>query len=210
MEKIKNMFLKQTLSFMVVFVIAILLACKGTKSDSVTPEVKPAVTAAPVVKKTPIDIIKEKKTLVEAIDYAKIFSEDTENDISQGAVLFTLWAKDNLNRKEFATIPTTTHALVMKDSDSERGKRLCVSGSVSQISKSNSESWEGKKVWEGTMMLPSFKFVKYVAVGETGEIVQGTTATFCGVVIGKHAFSNAVGGTTHSVFAVGEFVSYER
>ena len=207
------MFKSNSLSRLVsmALIIVVMLACKSAKQDDkAAPEkVVPAAVKEPE-RKSPAEVVVELKTLKEVIEYVKTFSHDTENETSVGAVLFTLWAKDHLNRKEFQTVPATTHALVLKDSDAERGKRLCSSGRVIQISKSNSEVWGSSKVWEGVFMMPSFKAVRYIAVGETGEIVEGTTATFCGLVIGKYSYSNAGGGTTHAVSAVGEFISYEK
>jgi hypothetical protein len=158
--------------------------------------------------KTPLEAVAEKTTLREAIDHVSPEFEDTEDNVSRGTLLLAYWAKDSLTRAALDKLPATTIRALLKDSRAERGKRLCVTGQVVSITRSTSELWGPRKVWEGIVLNDAYDAVRYYAVGETGAIEQGTRATFCGVATGRYTYSNARGGTTHGVSAVGEFRSY--
>jgi hypothetical protein len=90
---------------------------------------------------------------------------------------------------------------VMKDSDEERGKGMCVTGRIIEIAVEKTD--KGKFAHAG--IISNMDVTKVVAVGSTGELVEGKTATFCGVVIGKHSYPNSGGGQTHTVRLVGMF-----
>lgn len=201
------------LVLLVALVLSALLACKAPpKTDNrarpATSEVTPAPSAPRP--KTALELVAEKATLREAIEHVKGDFEDMDNnDDSRGTLLLAYWAKDYLTRPAVDALPATTIRAILKDSASERGKRLCVGGQVVGITRSTSELWSGKKVWEGILVTDAFDAVRYFAVGETGAIVKGTRATLCGVATGRYSYSNVRGGTTHGVSLVGEFRSYE-
>jgi hypothetical protein len=193
-------------------VFASLLACKSKDHEAavVRAESTPAASSAPEVKrKTHGEALAEIESLVGAIEYVKPHCEDTADEHSTGTLLLTLWGKDKLRAKDIKALPEVSYAAAMKDSEEARGKHLCGTGKVLQISKSASPVWEGKKVWEGLLILPGMRIVKYIAVGETGAIVEDSTATFCGVVTGKYQYQKAGGGFAHSLALVGIFTSYQ-
>ena len=199
----------KTLLSVIVLLLA-LLACKGSApTDHRAPAVsaEPAVAPAPA-EDTPIEAIGKLTTLQEAVSFAKPFCSDVVNEVSPGEILLAVWMKDRLAGKDLDAIPATTVRAVLKDSEEARGKRLCGTGKVVQIARSRIEQWGASKVWQGLVMLPSRDVLHFTAVGETGEIVEDTTATLCGVVVGRYTYSNAGGGTTHAVAVTGHFRSY--
>lgn len=127
---------------------------------------------------------------------------DSTNQIDPAAQVFAIWSVDKLYWDELNLIPETKRALVMKDPTSERGKRLCVSGTVTQISVERST---GEMLTIGILMTSSVDFVRFIAVRSSGEIVENTAARICGIVIGTNSYSNTGGGVTHAAMLVGMF-----
>lgn len=125
---------------------------------------------------------------------------DSENELDPGTFLLAFWAKEKLS---LAAVDVkkdeTSYKLVQKDPGRERGKRACVRGRIIQIER----AMEG--LYEGLMFDQSQNVYKFYAARDTGEIVQGSWTRFCGVVAGKHMYSNSGGGTTHAVTMVGVF-----
>jgi len=200
---------------MIAVLFAGLLACKAKSNESsgaatAEPAAPAAVTAPAAREKTHGEVLAGIESLTGAIEYVKPLCADTADEHSTGTLLLTLWGKDKLRAKDIMALPEVSFAAAMKDSEEARGKRLCGTGKVLQISKSVSPVWEGKKVWEGLLILPGMRLVKYIAIGETGEIVEDSTATFCGVVTGKYQYQKAGGGFAHSLAVVGVFTSYQQ
>lgn len=192
----------------IVLLLLALLACKASDPNPTsTARAEPAASLAPV-EDTPIEAIGKLHTLPEAVAFAVPYCSDTVNDVSPGELLLAVWMKDHLTGKDLDTLPPTTIPAVKKDSEVARGKRLCATGKVVQIARSRAEQWGASKVWQGLVMTTAQDVLRFTAVGETGEIVEGTTATLCGVVVGNYTYSNAGGGTTHAVAVAGHFRSY--
>lgn len=142
----------------------------------------------------------EKGTLAEAIDFVRPFMSDEYNRTSVGADLLALWATGHMAWSDVAVKQNeTSFALVQKDADAQRGKRLCVSGGMIQIGKVN-EEW-----FRGLLMTGASNLYNFLSVGDTGELVEGSRARFCGVVIGSYSYDNSGGGTGHAVQVVGLF-----
>lgn len=150
----------------------------------------------------------EPKTVDEAV-LASGFS-DSPNGVHPSAVKFARWAHGRTTMADFnwKFHPKTTHEAVMRDADLERGKRLCVSGSVVQIS---GETIDGKRFYEAGIVTNSVKgtldVTRVVAIGDVTDIFQGREAMFCGIVVGRETYPNTGGGTSHAVRLVGMFVT---
>jgi hypothetical protein len=145
----------------------------------------------------------EQKSLADAVAYARPYMEDTANASSVGAVLVATWAKANMTWADVSTArDETSLALVKKDSDRERGKRLCVSGNLVEIAAD--KSFPGKP-YVGLLRTGSWDLVRFVAAGSTGQLVEQSAARFCGVVTGRYDYANSGGGVGHAVEAVGMF-----
>jgi hypothetical protein len=131
---------------------------------------------------------------------------------SDGTVLFALWAAKAMAWTDIAvTKDETTYALARKNSGETRGKRLCTSGAIIQITE---QDWRGsrfggtedRKVATGfTSPQPDGDLFEFVAVGSSGALVQNSPSRFCGVVTGTRDYANSLGGTSHAVTLVGMF-----
>lgn len=78
--------------------------------------------------------------------------------------------------------PNTSLGLVLKDWQAEQGKRMCVEGTIASIER---RDLDRRKVYDGTLVTEHRDEVSFVAVGTTGELVRGSSAKLCGVVIGR-------------------------
>lgn len=78
------------------------------------------------------DVLK-KTTLAGAIAFAKPFMSDTADRLDEGSALLTLWCSQHLTWAALNALPETTAAEFQKDPDDERGKRMCVSGTIVEI-----------------------------------------------------------------------------
>lgn len=152
---------------------------------------------------SPLDIIMELPTFAQAVSATLPMMKDTYNEPSMGAVLLAAWAARNLSWDDVSVKKNeTSFALVQKDSDEARGKRMCQSGYLVQISKTDMPTG---KVYNGLLTTYGGDLLDYYAAGSTGSLVARSRARFCGVVTGKFDYSNSGGGTGHAVEIVGMF-----
>lgn len=144
-------------------------------------------------------------TLQDALDLSIVQMADTTNDDSPGTLYLTRWAADRMKLASVAVAKNeTSFKLVMKDSDSELGKRLCVRGRLISISKVK-RGPEQPTIFAGLLDMGAFDIVSFFAVQSTGELVEGNRARLCGVATGRYSYSNAGGGSTHAIKVVGVF-----
>jgi hypothetical protein len=169
---------------------------------------KPAA-AQPVVAKAETEIAKRTAAVVgsgtyaDAMRLASPLFADAVNDVNPGAVMLAMWFSEHGSLTDVAvSTDETSVRKARKDTDAERGKRLCARGRVVQIEK---ESVAGIAIWTGNIMTGNMDFVNFMAGGSTGELVQNDYGRLCGVVIGEYAFSNVSGGQTRSIQVVGMF-----
>jgi hypothetical protein len=128
---------------------------------------------------------------------------DTDDETSRGALMLALWANTRLRWSDVAVDKNeTSFALIRKDSDASRGKRLCIRGTLIQIQK---EGGGDATFFTGLMLTGNSQLASFIAVGSTGELVERRSARFCGVVIGRYDYSNSGGGKGHAVSVVGMF-----
>lgn len=143
-----------------------------------------------------------KKSLAAALAFATPALGDSTDEPNPGAAMLTVWATKHLTWAMLETRPKTSYRLVMKDAVPERGKLICVRGTVTQITTDRST---GEPIYIGQIMTSGMKFVHFNAVKSSGKIVEDSPARFCGVVTGRYSYSNTGGGTTLTVNAVGMF-----
>lgn len=142
--------------------------------------------------------------LREAISGTILEMKDTDNGkVSNGAAKLAIWSAENMRWDELNALPIGKYAMVMKDSESQLGNRICVSGSVIEIVVDNSVP--GKKIFIGGMFDDGGRIYRFIAVRSTGEVVERSRARFCGVITGQQHYPNSAGGVAHAVFLVGMF-----
>lgn len=125
------------------------------------------------------------------------------NEDSTGTMLLAVWAMKKLTWDAVSVKKDeTSFKLVMKDSEEEKGKRLCVRGTIIQIAVDRSELG---KVYKGLLVDRRMQIYRFFAAGSTGSLVGMSKARFCGVVTGRYDYSNSAGGTGHAISLVGMF-----
>lgn len=143
-------------------------------------------------------------TLQDALTIAEPSMGDSQDDVNAGTAMLALWAAGHLELGQVRVGRNETSVkAVLKDADAERGKRMCVKGSVGQIGKDTSVP--GSDLFVGQLRTSNWDFIRFYAAGSTAGIVEDTRTRFCGVVTGRFSFSNAMGGTTHTAELVGMF-----
>jgi hypothetical protein len=125
------------------------------------------------------------------------------NKTSDGTLLLAAWAAKHMRWDDVAVAKDeTTPALVLKDPDEERGKRVCFTGKIVQI---EVEKLDIGKINDGLLMVGYYDttLFHFVNVGSSGTLVEKNQARLCGVVTGKYDYSNSGGGTGHAIEIVG-------
>ena len=72
-------------------------------------------------------------SLAAEIDAVRPLISDTSGPLDRGTASLALWASANLNWSDLKALPTTTPALFRKDPDQERGRSLCIEGTIQEI-----------------------------------------------------------------------------
>jgi len=172
--------------------------------ESPAPSIAVAPPAAePPRAESPRQLLMSKTTLAEAVATVRSEMTDTDDSTSPGAVLLALWAVKHLKWADVAVAKNeTSPALVRKDSDASRGKRMCVRGRLIQIQK---ENVDGGAVFSGLLLSGYTEITSFIVAGSTGELVAQSRARLCGVVIGTYDYSNSAGGKGHAISLVGMF-----
>jgi hypothetical protein len=186
------------------------LAAAGLAGYFVVTRSPPQATAQPepvtsaAVTKTPsvTEQLFALRNVEQAITLLRPRFTDTYGPLDEEGTQFSVWAADYLTLESLQAVDETRHAFVMKDSESERGRRICSSGTVVQISVSRDS---GRSIATGLLITSGGDLLSFAAVGSTSDILPKSPARLCGVVIGKNDYPNSGGGTGHSVFVVGMF-----
>lgn len=169
-------------------------------------QVRPAVAdeAQPEEPKGPSlpDRMLAAETLAEAMRLALPLMGDTTDKASDGAMLLSLWAMKHMRWSDVGVPKNeTSTARIHKDSDAERGKRLCVGGDIVQIQRER-----GTPLYSGLLSgYYGAGIINFFALGSTGDLVGDSAARFCGIATGRFTYSNTGGGTTHAITMVGMF-----
>ncbi len=168
-----------------------------------TRELKPSVRAPePPKPKTVLEQMREIEDIDTAVALARPSMGDTSGGPSKGAAFLGMWfLAHGVDQKALAKLPATARGKVLKDSAAELGRRICTSGRILEIAAEHTDSGT---VYSGGMM-SNFEVTRFMAIGDTGELVEGSRARFCGVVTGIENYPNSAGGVTHAVALVGGF-----
>ena len=171
------------------------------KTTAPVPREVPPALLQPEEPRTALEEAMEAPTIEDAVEVVKPLMTDTFDETSPGASLFAAWATSRMRWEHVQNRNETSFALVQKDSEEARGRRMCIAGMIVEIAvKRRVEA----KTAEGLLWRRG-NIVRFIAIGSTGNLVQRQSARFCGVVIGKHDYSNSGGGVGHAVEMVGMF-----
>jgi hypothetical protein len=125
-----------------------------------------------------------------------------DDGLPKGGVQFAIWAQTYLKWADLQSLPASARALILKDSSEERGKKLCVTGTILEIEVEKTPI--GKFAYAG-ILNQKMEVVSVIGVGSSGSLVERDQATFCGAVIGRRSYANSGGGVVHAVRVVGLF-----
>ncbi|MBI2395003.1 MAG: hypothetical protein HYV09_35865 [Deltaproteobacteria bacterium] len=166
----------------------------------------PAAQAAPAATPTPAAPAPEpsEPTLADDIASALPYMTDGEGgEASRGAVMLAVAMTLRLPPwSELMAVAPTDPKKVLKQSSAERGKRICVSGSLIEIHVVSSKQAD---IAEGGMVTDAGDTVRFAAVGSTGDLVADSYARFCGITTGRFSYETVAHETRHAVFVVGMF-----
>jgi hypothetical protein len=143
-------------------------------------------------------------TVTEAMQILRPSIIDGDNPCPEPAAMLAAWegTRDLWFTALLKAAPPTSVDLVLKDVDEERGKILCLAGTVFQISAKKDP--DGMKLFAGGLSA-GHQVLRFVAWGSTRGVVASTFTRFCGVTIGRMDYDNSGGGRTHGALAVGLF-----
>jgi hypothetical protein len=155
---------------------------------------------------TPEALIAQTRTLSDALAIARPAMADqalADKAPSAGARLLAGWMVKHAFWDELMTMPDAKRAEVMKDSESMRGRRLCVTGRINQIFRDKTVT--DTKIFLGVMMIGYSGFVRFIATGNTTDVLEGRTARFCGITPGLHEYATQDNTQITAVQLVGSF-----
>jgi hypothetical protein len=177
------------------------MACKRSESTVTERTVVPEPSVTPP---NPLDVIATKTTLADALAVAKPLMEiDKPGDSSPGTFLLALWSLEHLRWQDVAlSRDETSYAKVRKDIDAERTKRLCVPGTIIQI---EAFKQHNGTLFGGLMLSEGGNLFHFNGVQSSGDLVERSSARFCGIVTGKYDYANSAGGEGHAIDVVGMF-----
>ena len=145
----------------------------------------------------------KKLSLVEFINNLKPRMKDTLNEHPESAGLLAYFLNlKNTKINDINQISSTTKGKILKDSELEKGKRLCIDSTIVEIAADRSG---GFSAYQGVMVDDTMQPYVFMAVGDTGDLVSQSQAKFCGITVGKMSYSNAGGGTSTAPYIVGLF-----
>lgn len=146
-------------------------------TDPTTPADAAIADAAP----TPEEAVLAAPSLTAAA--AVIRDRLDERAVADGAWLLARYANGRATWADFHVADAETSLpLALKDGARERGKRLCVTGRLLDIARSDLDQ---RPVFAGALVTADGDTLRFVAVGSTGTLVKRDTGTFCGVVTGR-------------------------
>lgn len=192
------------------FIVSELGAWTGATASAVPFAGAPSAAVEPVAPPAPrAPTLNERlrsADLVQAVELLKpsFTPQHVGQNPDTGSEALAVWASIRLTWDQLTPLEPTSYAKAKKDPALELGRRICiVNGHVVQILADRSMGipvYRGLLSYESVMSLLSF-----VAVGSTGDIVEQSRASFCGVVTGAWEFPNLAGGATQTVHVVGMF-----
>lgn len=170
--------------------LVVLVGCSrqestATRDSAPIPSAAPTPLVAPPA--SPLDRIRGAPSLAAALAIAKPHMVDSDDEMDGGTALLGVWASRSMEWSDVAVATAeTSYALVQKDSATERGKRLCVSGMIVEIHVDRVKNQPDQPATYNGNLMSDGNVFSFVAVGDTGTLVAQSFARLCGVVTGAH------------------------
>jgi len=189
--------------------LLVLVGCSQPSENQVNNEnmTQPAVAQSEVKEKSDsekyAELLASQNTLSDAINIIKPNMSDEFDSFPASAADLATWMNNkHIKIEDIKSLESSTRGKVLKDSFSERGKRLCVNASLVEIQVDRSA---GFAAYHAGLVNNYTDVTRVLAIGSTGDLVENSNAVFCGIIIGKIGFTNASGGTTNAPYLVGMF-----
>ena len=187
-------------------VLLTLIGC-SKQSDNNENMTQPAVAQPVIEEKRESDkyaeLLASQDTLSKAVNMIKPTMSDEFDAFPSSAGILASWMNEkNVKISDIRSLESSTRGKILKDSFSERGKRLCISATLVEIQVDRSA---GFAAYHAGLVNNYTDVTRVLAIGSTGDLVADSNATFCGVIVGKVGFTNASGGTTNAPYLVGMF-----
>ena len=106
-----------------------------------------------------------------------------------------------INWQDINNLTETSYPKMKKDILAEAGKKYCFEGMVHQIVVDRTFE---VPLTHAAMYVPYEDYVYVLAVGSSGEIVEKTSARFCGIATGSREYQTAM-GTRSAPYLLGMF-----
>ena len=187
-------------------VLLTLIGC-SKQSDNNENMTQPAVAQPEIEEKSDsekyAELLASQDTLSKAVNMIKPTMSDEFDAFPSSAGILASWMNEkNVKISDIRSLESSTRGKILKDSFSERGKRLCISATLVEIEVDRSA---GFAAYHAGLVNNYTDVTRVLAIGSTGDLVADSNATFCGVIVGKVGFTNASGGTTNAPYLVGMF-----
>lgn len=187
-------------------VLLTLIGC-SKQSDNNENMTQPAVAQPEIAEKSDsekyAELLASQDTLSKAVNMIKPTMSDEFDAFPSSAGILASWMNEkNVKIGDIRSLESSTRGKILKDSFSERGKRLCISATLVEIQVDRSA---GFAAYHAGLVNNYTDVTRVLAIGSTGDLVADSNATFCGVIVGKVGFTNASGGTTNAPYLVGMF-----
>ena len=187
-------------------VLLTLIGC-SKQSDNNENMTQPAVAQPEIEEKSDsekyAELLASQDTLSKAVNMIKPTMSDEFDAFPSSAGILASWMNEkNVKISDIRSLESSTRGKILKDSFSERGKRLCISATLVEIQVDRSA---GFAAYHAGLVNNYTDVTRVLAIGPTGDLVADSNATFCGVIVGKVGFTNASGGTTNAPYLVGMF-----
>lgn len=135
-------------------------------------------------------------TLAQAIEFAR---PDVKAFSGQDAV--SGWAARHLKWSDvFAAEPETNFAQALGDEKAALGKRMCPSGTITEMRKGHTAD-----VRVGMLDMGGPVVFRFYAVGSSDGLAVGEWAGFCGAVLGDYVYEDKAGRMMRALSLVGMF-----
>ena len=187
-------------------VLLTLIGC-SKQSDNNENMTQPAVAQPEIEEKSDsekyAELLASQDTLSKAVNMIKPTMSDEFDAFPSSAGILASWMNEkNVKISDIRSLESSTRGKILKDSFSERGKRLCISATLVEIQVDRSA---GFAAYHAGLVNNYTDVTRVLAIGSTGDLVADSNATFCGIIVGKVGFTNASGGTTNAPYLVGMF-----
>lgn len=173
----------------------------GNPQTPTPPRIEPAAVAPTQV--DPAIAFLQKLMATESLHGALGMLQLGDGDTDPGATRLAMWSTSHLTWADVGGVDQTSFGLVMKQRDRERGKHACFSGMTIEIE--SDEVMPNVSVAEGGLMTDETDVVRFIAVGDSAQIVKGSPARICMIVTGEQVYTNVNGGEVKALFGVGLF-----